>query len=326
MLRGLIFLLLIAGAALLAAPFFLSSLAIDEHGATIPGRVYSKSETVTVHNSQWQRSSEVTFRYDPPDSSTTGFFGVTLAPEEYDRFRIGQSVSLHYLRREDVPAVPLASILHQMHVLPVVRLAERRTFTTVQQFFTGNLISGLEVVAGLVIGLLILRKSGSPLFKWVLGGAVLAGIGVLMIYDFPRPTPKPATDVRRTTATVKSVDRIDRVFEGKRSRGFVMDQPVDVVGLEFVPSPGVEPVVAVDLIDAGSISGLTIHSTVPIEYEAAVPRTARILPGTREFVSRNIRGMAAECALTLAVLIGFFAAAQWIARAFNRLVARNQPQ
>ena len=56
MLRGLILLLLISGVALLAAPFLLSSLAVDDRGITIPGRVVSKSETVTVHYSDWEAS------------------------------------------------------------------------------------------------------------------------------------------------------------------------------------------------------------------------------------------------------------------------------
>src|SRR4051795_4712195 len=98
MLRALILLLLISAATLLTAPILLSSLALDERGVSIPGRVFSKSETVTVHYSAWKRSPEVTFSYEPPDNPGIAFFKLTLAPDEYDRLQTGSSVTLHYLR------------------------------------------------------------------------------------------------------------------------------------------------------------------------------------------------------------------------------------
>src|SRR5205085_2918295 len=103
MLRGLISLLFLCGLALLAAPFLVSSLYIDERGITIPGRVYSKSEIVLVHYSGWQRRTEVTIEYSPPETAGVTFFGARLDPQQYDALHAGQSVSLHYLRREDVP-------------------------------------------------------------------------------------------------------------------------------------------------------------------------------------------------------------------------------
>jgi hypothetical protein len=79
----------------------------------------------------------------------------------------------------------------------------------------------------------------------------------------------------------------------------------------------------VDLIDAGSVSGLARNSTVQIQYEADSPRTAYIQSATRGFVSRNLSGMAVQGVLSLAVLIAFFAVGQWIQRAFGRLVRKN---
>src|SRR5204863_5732725 len=83
-----------------------------------------------------------------------------------------------------------------------------------------------------------------------------------------RPTPAPSLDVRRAAGHVKSIGRIDKLFSGSRSRGVLADQPVDVVGVEFVPEGSTEPVVAVDLIDRGSVQGLTEHSAVTLRYEA----------------------------------------------------------
>ena len=54
----------------------------------------------------------------------------------------------------------------------------------------------------------------------------------------------------------------------------VADQPVDVVSVEFVPEGRTEPVMAVDLIDRGSVSGLKEKAGVNVDYEAASPRIA----------------------------------------------------
>ena len=290
-LRGLIALLLAGGIALLAAPFLHSSLALDERGINISGRVFSKSETVVLHYSDWKRTAEVTFRYEPPDTSGVTFFGVSMTPERYDAFHVGDSVTLRYLLPRDIPAVPLSNFLRQLHALPIVRLAGRRTFTSLEELFTPKTSLALIAIATLVVLLFMLRTAGSRLFGWVLGISLAAGVALLLVYDFPRPTPKPATNLRLASGKVKSLSRIDSIFASSRSRGFIADQPVDVVGIEFIPEGSTESVVAVDLIDAGSVSGLKTRSTVPIRYEANSPRTAWIQSATRNFVSRDLFGM-----------------------------------
>src|SRR5216684_8729690 len=111
MLRGFILLLLVGGLALLAAPFLISSLYVDQRGITISGQVFHKRETVTVHYSGWKRSPEVTIQYAPPDQSGVSFFTARLDSAGYDALHKGQTVSLHYLRHSDIPTVPLAGIL-----------------------------------------------------------------------------------------------------------------------------------------------------------------------------------------------------------------------
>jgi len=153
---------------------------------------------------------------------------------------------------------------------------------------------------------------------------VVAGIPALFFYDFPRPTPSPTVEVRQASGTVKSLDRIDKLFAGSRSRGMFASQPVEVVGIEFVPEGRRESVLAVDLIDSGSIAGLKEKGTVDVEYESASPRTAYLRSGTREFLPRNLRGIVVDGALYLGVLIGCLMGAHFIGKAWTRLVAGRQ--
>jgi hypothetical protein len=102
------------------------------------------------------------------------------------------------------------------------------------------------------------------------------------------------------------------------------DQPVSVVGVEFVPDGSADTVLAVDLIDEGSRPGLKQDSPIGIEYESRSPRTAYIQGATRTFVGRNIRGIAGDAVLCLLVIAGMFAASQFLGRAYNRLLTRRK--
>src|SRR3954465_9698058 len=126
MLRALILLLFLACVTVIALPILVSSAYLDQRGTTIPGRVYSKREDASIRYSTWQRSCEMTVEYSPPDTASVAFLSVRLKPEKYDEFRKGQAVSLHYLPRKDLPDLPLANILNQIHALPTARLADQR--------------------------------------------------------------------------------------------------------------------------------------------------------------------------------------------------------
>lgn len=323
MLRGLILLTLVCGLVLLVSPFLISSLYVDQRGIDLTGHVSSKREDVTVHYSAWTRSSEVTIQYDLPDGAGVSFFTVRMDPERYDAFRAGQTVKLHYLRRGDIPNVPGADLLWQMHALPVVRLANQRAFSGLEMLFTRKVIVVCGALAALAILLWVWRLARLPRFGWAAGICVVAGAPALLFHDFPRPTPRPAVQIRHGAGKVKSLDRIDRLLQGNRTHGMAASQPIHVVGIEFLPEGRTEPVLAVDLIDASSIPGLKVTAPVDVEYEAASPRTAYLRSATRTFLPRNVAGIAGDGALYLAVLLGGLMIAHFLGKAWTRLLARR---
>ena len=323
MLRGLIRLTLGCGLVLLASPFLISSLYLDQRGVAWTGRVHSKREDVSVNSSGWRRVSEVTVQYDLPEGAGVSFFTVRMDPQHYDALHAGETVKLHYLRRSDIPNLPGADALWQMHALPVVRLANQRAFSGLERFFTEKVTIVCAALVTLAILLWVWRLVRLPGFGWAIGICVAAGATALVFYDFPRPTPRPATEIRQGAGRVKSLGRIDRLFDTNRRKGLPASQPVDVVGIEFVPEGRTETVLAVDLIDAGSSPGLKEKATVAVEYEAATPRTAYLHAATRTFLRKNLAGIAGDGVLYLAVLIGLVLAAHFIGRAWNRLLARR---
>ena len=318
MLRALIWVVLLCGVTLVAAPMMLASLYVDQRGVELTGHVYSKSEYLRLNQGSWTRSSEVSFEYTLPETGGVSFFNVDMAPGKYDEYHKGQTVTLHYLRREDVPKLPGADAMWQMRILPHVRLAGQRAFSGVEAAITPQIELGVGIVVAIAMLLWVWRRSRLPGFRWAMGAFVACGIIALLFYDFPRPTPAPAGDVRVASGKVTSLRGIDRLMSTTRSRGVDVHQPVDVVGVEFVPQGFRDPVLAVDLVDRGSIPGLAEGATVDVDYEAEQPRTAWLRSATRTFPRRNLIGLGEDAMLYIGLLLAGLLLVQFVGKAFKR--------
>jgi hypothetical protein len=176
-------------------------------------------------------------------------------------------------------------------------------------------------VAGSFLLLFLWRRAGVRGFWWGVGVCVLAGFTALLVAQFPRPTRRPVSELRRATGRVKSVDWIDRLFEGSRQRGLDAAQSIEVVGIEFIPESRTDPVVAVDLIDA--VSGLKVGAAAGIEYERDSPRTAQIQDAARTFAIRNLKGIFFDISMYVAVMIALLVGAHYLGKGWNRLVLRR---
>ena len=324
MLRGLILLLLVLLIAFLALPFVMTSRALEEHGITIPGRVYHKSESVRVVYSGWELSRDITIEYTVPETSSVGFFAVHPDAQKYDTLRSKEAVEVRYLPRKDVPEVPGSRFLWELHALPTVRLANIHGVSRLDALRTPRIVLSCEILGGIVALLILWRITHSRLFAWAVGMAVLPLLAIILLQGFPRPTLAPSGEVRHATGRVTGVGRINKLFSGSRSRGVIADQPIDVVSVEFVPEGKTEPVVAVDLIDRGSMPGLKEQSTVTLTYEAASPRTAYIGGATRRFPKLNFSGAVVVSILYFAVAVVMLGAVYLFGRGYNRLVSRSR--
>jgi hypothetical protein len=312
--------LLLVAVACVAAPFVVNSLYIDSHGIVIPGTVYSKYENVSVHYSSWTRINEVTITYHEPESGTVSTLLTRVSPEQYDAFHLKQNVPLHYLLERDAPRLPLTHALREMHLLPRVRLANQTASSAWNNQVTPSLNRKIILFLAVALILWLWRLSRLPGWAWATGAVVAFAIGWSFFSDFPHPTPPPRVQVQQATGRVKTIDQITHLFRTNRDRGIDTNQPIDVVGVEFIPARQTESVLAVDLIDSGSHPGLAPGATVALNYEASNPRIAHLQKGTRTFLQSNFLGTI-EYALIYLVLVAIF----WFAipaawRFFLRLI------
>jgi hypothetical protein len=313
---------MLAGIGFVAMPFVMTSRAREERGITIPARVYHKSEYIRMSYSGWERLRDATIEYTSPENGSVFFFDIYPEEKQYDAVHVNQAVEVRYLLHRDVPDVPMAKFLWEIHALPTVRFVSAGSVSKLNSSLTPGLVMAGQVAGFLAALFIVWRITRWRPLAWATGIGVAAGIGILFWQEFPRPTPAPVGEVRRVSAHVKSVHLIDKLFQAKRTRGFLADQPVQVVGLEFVPEGMTEPVVAVDLIDRGSVPGLKEQATAPVQYEARFPRRAHIDGAARTFPKRNLSGVVRDGALSLALLAGAIAITYWIGRRYKRAVSQ----
>ena len=319
--RALFLLLLAAAAAVFVLPFVMTSRALDERGVVVRGRVSHKSETVAVSSSTWEVKREITIEYALPNGAGVSFFGVFPDVAQYDAMRTNQPVEVRSLMRRDVPKLPLSDILWQIHALPTVRLGAVSGNSAWHTVWTPAAVRFGKIAAAIAVLLILWRITRSSVLGWAAVIAAVAAFGFILSDQFPRPNPAPSTGVKRATGRVKSIGHIDALFSGRRTRGVIADQPVDVLGVEFIPDGRTEPRGGGGPDRPRVRPGLKEGSTVALRYESDRPRTAWVEGATRTFPKRNFNGAIIQAGLSLAVLLGAFLLWQLFGRRWKNLLA-----
>jgi hypothetical protein len=96
----------------------------------------------------------------------------------------------------------------------------------------------------------------------------------------------------------------------------------ETVDLRFVPVGGAEPVLAIDEIDIGSVSGLVKGSVVRVVYPVADPKLALITGATHRFRWRDPLGGWGPMIVFLAVGLLVVTLVRFVRRRGGRAVAR----
>lgn len=268
-----IFFALVLGGLLVGA-----SVWLDKRGETVLAPVQAKSERVMLRDDPqggWSRWYELGVGVG--NTGAGPWIATIEVPEErYDSVRIGDSVEVRYL-----PQLPLYA-----------RAADRSTATVAREAaLRSGIIPLLLWIACGVAGIWIAARIGTLAVVAAGLGWMAAGFPVLC----PAPIPAgPATSETRArvaavTLVTKSPARSNTRRRGRRTGTTIrrLALPYQVVQLRLASPGHADSVLAVDAVDSGSVPGLLVAAQLPVRYDPAAPREARLVHGTRRFVERN---------------------------------------
>jgi hypothetical protein len=282
--------------ALLLSPIVGPPLWVELGGRTAAGTIEAKREAIVELSGTWMRRLFVAVRYVPSDTEEPAVSEVAVDAATYDRLRVGQPARVRY--------VPNAT-LRQIGNLPVARLDSQLPLGSFVAWLGDFAIVLLAGVAAWLALLWVWSKwrrgwLALLLFLLMFGGMLYIGSGW--------PPPQPDGALVAGSAAVRAAHQVTRVWESRRSPGEEATQPYTIVELSFVPQGAGDAVVAVDMVDAGSVPALEKGVDVPIHYSARDPRWAQIDGAARTYYWKNLRGFGLIGLVLLGlVLLGWLA-------------------
>lgn len=190
-----------------------------------------------------------------------------LGTSDYDNLSVGTHLRVRYL-----PIYPYT-------VRPIARTTMIQALDVLTPETTRGRWFALLVIFG---PLTILTARFARLLAIPVALAWLAATWVYVLAPKPLPVPGP-------THTSARVSWSQVVFRGPTGRRYDrLPTPYRVVGLSFLPPRARDSIEIVDAVDSMSLNPKPRDGTlIPIGYEPGVPRTARLLVGTRTFINAN---------------------------------------
>jgi hypothetical protein len=260
---------------LVVAPLVAASLWLDAHGETATGTVTAKREEIGIaHEPTGGWYSRRYLEVDFPRLAASGLrASVRVDSSEFAAIHQGDHVGVRY-----VPCCPIFARLSG-------RTTRQVTWEAAREFASDPLLDW--ALLG-ILALVIAARIASAIVV-ATGIAWLAAAAMLL---FPQRPPRVASGVEGA-ARVAGISLVDesprRTSHRSRSSSHPerLKMPYQVVQLRFVPAGGADSVLAVDEVDAGSVSSLAPGAVVKVRYRPAAPREAMLVQGTRTFRQRN---------------------------------------
>jgi hypothetical protein len=263
--------------ALLLTPVLGPPLYIEAAGRSAAGVVIAKRETITTLSEAWSRRLQIDVHYLATDVEEEEVITIAVNAATYDQLRVGAPVQLRYLPNPTV---------RKIGNLATARLDTQPPMGSFIALL-GDRVPGL--LLGIGIWLVLLAAWAKLRYGWLVLVLAISMIGGVIYIGSGWPPPAPPGEMLAGSATVRDTRRIDRVWGGRKTPAEDAVQPFIVMELEFVPAGYTGPVVAVDMVDDGSVPALERGVSVPIHYSAANPRWAQVDNAVRTYYWKNLR-------------------------------------
>jgi hypothetical protein len=259
------------------------SIWLDDRGEMVTAKVTGKLEEVQVSDApqgMWVRFYRVGVEF-PAANDMLGQATVTVPAGRYDALRVGDSLPVRYL-----PGFPL-----------LARTADRSTMTVVYEL-------GSRFVHDPILVPLILWLIGGGVMLWLamrvgtvavfLAGAVMIVLGFILMFPEPAPVKIGAKEGTARVSALRLVTRSPATRGRSRRRMRSSSEsirrlavPYQVVQLRLALPGGADTVLVVDAVDSASLAGVAVGADLPVRYDPAAPRDARLTVGSRTFMDAN---------------------------------------
>jgi hypothetical protein len=275
---------------LLLIPVIGPPIYLEVAGAAAPGSVAAKRETINILTDTWMRRLFIDVRYQAADATDPEITEIAVDMATYDQLHAGQAVRVRYIPNPSLRMLGNLATARLDSQLPLGSFLAR----------VGNVLIGFAI--GIAVWLALLWGWSKRRSMWYAVGILGLMFGGVIYIGSNWPAPAPAPPLATASATIRDMHQVTRVWAGKRSSGEDAAQPYTIVELSFVPQGRLDPVIAVDSIDTGSVPDLEQGGEVAISYSASNPRSARIAGGSRTYYWKNLRSFGIIALIMVAAL------------------------
>jgi hypothetical protein len=278
------------------------SLRLDEAGETRSAQVVDRAEQVSLRSDgDWRDDRALTLRYVSDGAPLTTVLHDT-DPTTFEHTQVGSSFDLRVLR-----------VLDRFSLV-------RPTAVSTSSLIPWWLIQPAAVVLGVGLVGWRLRRRGPG--KLVLVALVVgaASYPLLNAAEHARQQQDLSSATQHTTASVLDVARVTRIDIGgsRRSDYHDVPRPYDIVQLQLREPGYVDPVLAVDAVDADDRQPLVKGASVAVVYPPDAPHDARLEGRARTHYFETTLGVYEDYALVIVGLLGVLVLIGVVGRVFRR--------
>ena len=270
----------------------MGSLWLDEAGVDAEAVVVTKHESISFHQADWTRTLEVGIerKGDP----VGGVRNLRVATAVYDGLRVGQTVKVR---------VQPPGFFQEWRIFSQVRLAGQTTGSILYAGYESAWPIPAFLMSLMPAALLGWVASRTDRRIWFLSaGCCLVAVSY---WISPLSDRRPSGLLGEAEGKVVALRLVEEVGETNESEGVEALVPHLIVAVQFEPPGGNGPVVAVDRVDAASVS-LKEGSRVRVEYQRDDPRRALLVDGERTWWWMNVLSFAQYGAILGGLWLGWW--------------------
>jgi hypothetical protein len=262
----------------------------DSRGVVVLAELVSKQELIAYHpDGSWDRKMVATVYFHPADSEQNINVPLTVLPSIFDEIHQGDFVQVRRSNSSD--------LVH------LTRLEDETTMSLVESWLADQPFLIVFAFSMGILGLVQLRWHAAAPQLFFVTALIIIGAWWVSAVALPlwEQTTRRMGAMNSANATVREIHPPPVGHDARAWISSKLFAPYDLVLLEYFPFGNMTPIMAVDMVDFGSVK-LQPGQSVNIDYLPSNARYALIPGGSRGYIWKNAVGGTLLAALALIAL------------------------